>query len=78
MTGQLQCFGWICLSHAGAVEQVRVHGYLPRGFYTSSKKKSGKMGIFHKLSNKIGFSLITVSLEDAQEIINLERDDIKK
>ena len=47
ITGQLQCFGWIGISHEGYFGQVHINGYLSHGFDSHSKNKSGKMGIFH-------------------------------
>ena len=78
MTGKLRCFDHISLSHAGAVGQVRINGYLSRGFDADSKNKSVQMGIFHNISNKIRLYLLTVSLEDAQAIRNLEIGDLLK
>ena len=66
MTGQMQWFGRIGISHAGYVVQVRINGYLSHVFDDHSNKKSGQMGIFRQFSNKMQLSLITVSLEDAQ------------
>ena len=55
-----------------------MNGDLSRGFDAHSKKKTGQMGILYKLSNKMQLSLITVFLEDAQEIGDLDRDDLVK
>ena len=78
ITGQLQYFGWIGLSHAWTVEQVNINGDLSRGFNAHPENDSGQMGIFNKLSNKIWLSLITIPLEDAQEIRNVERGNLLK
>ena len=49
MTGQLKYSGRIGISHAVAVGKVRTNGDLSRGFDAHPKKKSGKMGILHKI-----------------------------
>ena len=66
MTGQMKCFGHIGLCHAWDVGQVRINWYLSHGFDANSKNKTIQMGIFHKLSNRMHLSLITVSLEYSQ------------
>ena len=78
MTEQLQCSGQIGISCAGSAGQVCINVGLSRGFDAHPKNRSGKMGIFQKLSNKIQLSLITVAPKDAQETRNFERGDILK
>ena len=49
MQGQLQSFGWIRIIHKGDVGRVHINENLLHGFDAHSNKKSGQMGIFHKL-----------------------------
>ena len=54
-----------------------INGDLSHGFYARPKNKSGQLVIFHKFSNKMWLSIISVVLEYAQAIRNLEGGDFK-
>ena len=71
LTGQLQCFGRIGITHAAGFSQVRTHGDMSRGFETSSsnkKNKSNTVGFLYTLPDDLRNSLIMMALEYSPEI----------
>ena len=83
-TRQIQSFGRIGLTNAGGIDQVKRNKDFSRGFDNKVKKlnKKGNIeatnGIFHKLSEEMKVSLLTMAKKDASSTCLYDRAALMK
>lgn len=75
ITSNVQKYGRICLSSAGAVSDTKRNKFLNRG--TASGAGMSRPGLFHELDEDIREAIIRVALEDAPETRRQHRDELE-
>ena len=75
-TANIQQYGRISLSGAGAVGDMKHNSFLHRP--TKSKSKSKPLGIFHQFDPSLQEAIITVATTDAPATLKRNNDDLER